>query len=53
VVLVDGAIIEEGTHEALLMKDGLYKDLFEKQGQLDVAAAEEETESDPESENVT
>ena len=54
VVLVDGAIIEEGTHESLLMKDGLYKDLFEKQGQLDVAAAEEEAaDSDPESENVT
>lgn len=51
VVLIDGTIIEEGTHESLLMKDGLYKDLFEKQGQL--AAAEEEAESDPESENVT
>jgi ATP-binding cassette subfamily B protein len=53
VVLVDGAIVEEGTHESLLMKEGFYKDLFEKQGQMDVAAAEEEAESDPGSENVT
>ncbi len=41
VVLVDGLIVEEGTHESLLMKEGLYKDLFEKQGQLDPAATEE------------
>ena len=40
IVLVDGLIAEEGTHESLLMKDGLYKDLFEKQGQSDVAAAQ-------------
>jgi ATP-binding cassette subfamily B protein len=53
VVLVDGTIVEEGTHESLLMKDGFYKDLFEKQGQMDVAAAEEEAETDPGSENVT
>jgi ATP-binding cassette subfamily B multidrug efflux pump len=44
-VLIDGAIVEEGTHESLLMKDGLYKDLFEKQGQLDTAAKESESEN--------
>lgn len=37
IVLIDGQIAEEGTHDSLLMKDGLYKDLFEKQGQSDVA----------------
>jgi ATP-binding cassette, subfamily B, multidrug efflux pump len=47
VVLIDGLIAEEGTHESLLMKDGLYKELFDKQGQTDVAAAQES-----ESENV-
>lgn len=47
VVLIDGAIAEEGTHESLLMKDGLYKDLFEKQGQLDTAAKESESENIP------
>jgi ATP-binding cassette, subfamily B, multidrug efflux pump len=45
IVLIDGAIAEEGTHESLLMKDGLYKDLFEKQGQLDSAAKESESEN--------
>jgi ATP-binding cassette subfamily B protein len=45
VVLIDGAIAEVGTHESLLMKDGLYKDLFEKQGQLDNAAKESESEN--------
>ncbi len=49
VVLIDGLIAEEGTHESLLMKDGLYKELFDKQGQTDVAAAQE---SESESENV-
>ena len=35
VVLVNGYIVEEGTHDSLLEKDGYYKDLFDKQGQLD------------------
>jgi ATP-binding cassette, subfamily B, multidrug efflux pump len=45
VVLVDGLIAEEGTHDSLLMKEGFYKDLFDKQGQLDVAAQESESEN--------
>ncbi len=32
IVLVDGIVIEEGTHDSLLAKEGFYKDLFEKQG---------------------
>ena len=31
VVLGDGRVIEEGTHEALLARDGLYAELFEMQ----------------------
>jgi ATP-binding cassette subfamily B multidrug efflux pump len=38
VVLVDGQIVEVGTHESLLEKDGLYRDLYEKQGQLEERA---------------
>ncbi|MBY0435586.1 MAG: ABC transporter ATP-binding protein/permease [Cyclobacteriaceae bacterium] len=30
-VLDDGAIVEEGTHEELLEKNGLYRELFDKQ----------------------
>jgi len=37
-VLHDGSIVEEGTHEELLSKDGVYKELFEKQMQLDEVA---------------
>ena len=37
---MDGKIVEAGTHESLLERDGMYRDLFEKQGQL-----EEKTES--------
>jgi len=35
VVLVDGEIAEEGTHESLLERNGLYRDLYEKQTQID------------------
>ncbi|HTH55157.1 MAG TPA: ABC transporter ATP-binding protein [Cyclobacteriaceae bacterium] len=35
IVLDDGAIVEHGTHESLLTQDGVYKELFEKQMQLD------------------
>jgi ATP-binding cassette subfamily B multidrug efflux pump len=31
VVLVDGKIVEEGTHESLLAAKGFYRDLYEKQ----------------------
>ena len=48
VVLIDGLIAEEGTHESLLMKDGLYKELYDKQGQADVTSTQES-----ESENVS
>ncbi|AYB30803.1 ABC transporter ATP-binding protein [Chryseolinea soli] len=41
VVLVDGHIVEEGTHDALIAAEGMYKDLFEKQGQLDEAEAKD------------
>jgi ATP-binding cassette, subfamily B, multidrug efflux pump len=37
-VLVDGRIVEAGTHESLIEKDGMYRDLFEKQGQLEEKA---------------
>ncbi|HTJ52095.1 MAG TPA: ABC transporter ATP-binding protein [Cyclobacteriaceae bacterium] len=40
IVLVDGTVVEEGSHESLLEKNGLYKDLYEKQTQS------EEVESD-------
>ena len=35
IVLHDGAIIEEGTHENLLMRKGAYQELYEKQMQVD------------------
>jgi ATP-binding cassette subfamily B protein len=35
IVLIDGKVMEEGTHEQLISKDGLYRELFEKQGQMD------------------
>jgi ATP-binding cassette subfamily B protein len=37
VVLIDGQIVEVGTHEELLAHDGLYRDLYEKQTQMDEA----------------
>lgn len=30
-VLVDGQIVEQGTHESLIAQEGFYKDLYEKQ----------------------
>ena len=35
IVLHDGVVIEEGTHESLFVKSGTYRDLFERQMQAD------------------
>jgi ATP-binding cassette subfamily B multidrug efflux pump len=35
VVLVDGSIVEQGSHETLLEKNGLYRELYEKQTQTE------------------
>lgn len=40
-VLVDGEIIEAGTHESLLAADGFYKELYEKQIKGDDTSTEE------------
>lgn len=37
IVLNDGEVIEEGSHESLLAKNGFYKELYEKQTQTDEA----------------
>jgi ATP-binding cassette subfamily B multidrug efflux pump len=37
IVLIDGKIAETGTHEELLSHEGLYRDLYEKQTQMDEA----------------
>lgn len=43
IVLMDGQIVEEGTHESLLERDSIYRDLYEKQGRVEEA---EETSQD-------
>jgi ATP-binding cassette, subfamily B, multidrug efflux pump len=35
IVLTDGVIVEEGTHESLIASDGVYKELYEKQMQVE------------------
>jgi ATP-binding cassette, subfamily B, multidrug efflux pump len=35
IVLNDGVVIEEGSHESLVAKNGFYKELYEKQTQAD------------------
>jgi ATP-binding cassette subfamily B protein len=37
VVVADGRIVDAGTHESLIEKEGMYRDLFEKQGQMEEA----------------
>lgn len=41
VVLIDGMIVEQGTHEQLLEQNGLYRDLYEKQTQSEEVEREE------------
>lgn len=41
IVLVDGKMVEEGTHESLLEKGAFYKELYEKQIQVDEAELSE------------
>lgn len=42
IVLLDGEIIEQGTHESLIESDGFYKDLYDKQGQMDDSGVTEQ-----------
>ena len=44
IVLDDGSIVEEGTHEQLLAANGAYADLYEKQIQADEVVPNETTE---------
>ncbi|MFD1002578.1 ABC transporter ATP-binding protein [Ohtaekwangia kribbensis] len=39
-VLVDGLVVEEGTHDALIEQNGFYKDLYEKQVQMEEESRE-------------
>jgi ATP-binding cassette, subfamily B, multidrug efflux pump len=41
IVLIDGQIVEQGTHDALLEKDGIYRELYEKQIQVEEAEENE------------
>ncbi len=41
IVLMDGAMVEEGTHESLLAYNGFYKDLYERQIKTDEIQVEE------------
>ncbi|MEJ1236660.1 ABC transporter ATP-binding protein [Chryseolinea sp. T2] len=35
IVLLDGVVVESGTHESLIEQNGFYRDLYEKQSQVD------------------
>jgi ATP-binding cassette subfamily B protein len=39
IVLDDGQIVEQGSHESLLAQNGFYKELYEKQTQIDEVSA--------------
>jgi ATP-binding cassette subfamily B protein len=45
VVLIDGEMEEEGTHESLLAKGGFYKELYEKQTQTEETEVADDLES--------
>ncbi len=47
VVLADGVIAESGTHDTPVTKNGLYKELYEKQVQLKKPADDTNLESEP------
>lgn len=46
IVLSDGAVVEQGTHDSLLERGGLYKELFERQGQLEETEVPESYDSE-------
>jgi ATP-binding cassette subfamily B protein len=35
IVLLDGTVVEAGTHESLIEQNGFYRDLYEKQSQFE------------------
>ena len=41
IVLVDGAKVEEGTHDSLIEQNGFYRELYEKQTQSEEVEKEE------------
>jgi len=43
IVLLDGTVVEAGTHESLIEQNGFYRDLYEKQAQVE--ASEDSNES--------
>ena len=43
IVLIDGKVVEEGSHDSLLALNGLYKDLYEKQIQIEETEGREPT----------
>jgi ATP-binding cassette subfamily B multidrug efflux pump len=43
IVLIDGQIVEVGTHETLIENDGVYRELYEKQLQIEEAEEAEQT----------
>jgi ATP-binding cassette, subfamily B, multidrug efflux pump len=42
IVLVDGQVVEQGTHESLMEIEGIYRELYEKQTQIEEAEQEKE-----------
>ena len=46
IVLKEGEVVEQGTHEGLLRARGLYYSMWQQQASLEAAQAEEEIEAD-------